>query len=106
MNCNKGLSSIILVGRVFLVKMLLTIELHGIFYSVNCAYLYNLREIVGNTSHIKIIFILCIQFVLCMDCQFMKIKRICHQVQFFIISHGGFQHLTKFLKIPKSLILS
>ena len=26
----------------------------------------------GNTSHIKIFLILCIQLVLCMDCQFMK----------------------------------
>ena len=31
-----------------------------------------LRAIAGNTSHIKIFLILCIQFVLCMDCQFMK----------------------------------
>ena len=31
-----------------------------------------LRAIAGNTSHIKIFLIVCIQFVLCMDCQFMK----------------------------------
>ena len=31
-----------------------------------------LRAIAGNTSHIKIFSIVCIQFVLCMDCQFMK----------------------------------
>ena len=31
-----------------------------------------LRAIAGNTSHIKIILILCIQLVLCMDCKFMK----------------------------------
>ena len=31
-----------------------------------------LRAIAGNTSRIKIFLILCIQFVLCMDCQFMK----------------------------------
>ena len=31
-----------------------------------------LGEIAGNTSHIKIFLIVCIQFVLCMDCQFMK----------------------------------
>ena len=34
----------------------------------------NLRAIAGNTSHQKIFLILCIQFVLCMDCQFMKYK--------------------------------
>ena len=28
----------------------------------------------GNTSHIKIFLILCIQFVLCMNCQFMSKK--------------------------------
>ena len=32
----------------------------------------HLRAIVGNTSHIKTFLIPCIQFVLCMDCQFMK----------------------------------
>ena len=32
----------------------------------------NLRAVAGNTSHIKIFLILCIQFVLCMDCQFKK----------------------------------
>ena len=32
----------------------------------------NLRAVAGNTSLIKIFLILCIQFVLCMDCQFMK----------------------------------
>ena len=31
-----------------------------------------LRAIVGNTFRIKILLILCNQFVLCMDCQFMK----------------------------------
>ena len=31
-----------------------------------------LRAIAGNTSHIKIFLIVCIQFVLSMDCQFMK----------------------------------
>ena len=31
-----------------------------------------LWAIAGNTSHIKIFLIVCIQFVLCMDCQFMK----------------------------------
>ena len=31
-----------------------------------------LRAIVGNTSHIEIFLLLCKQFVLCMDCQFMK----------------------------------
>ena len=31
-----------------------------------------LRAIAGKTSHIKIFLIVCIQFVLCMDCQFMK----------------------------------
>ena len=31
-----------------------------------------IRAVAGNTSHIKIFLILCIQFVLCMDCQFMK----------------------------------
>ena len=31
-----------------------------------------LRAIAGNTSRIKIFLILCIQFVLSMDCQFMK----------------------------------
>ena len=31
-----------------------------------------LRATAGNTSHIKIFLILCIQFVLCLDCQFMK----------------------------------
>ena len=31
-----------------------------------------LRTIAGHTSHIIIFLILCIQFVLCMDCQFMK----------------------------------
>ena len=30
------------------------------------------RAIAGNTSHIKIFLILCIQLVLCMECQFMK----------------------------------
>ena len=33
-----------------------------------------LRAIAGNTSYIKIFFVLCILFVLCMDCQFMKSK--------------------------------
>ena len=49
-----------------------------------------LRAFAGNASHIKIFLILCIQFVLCMDCQFMKyiVLRICHHDQFFIISHG------------------
>ena len=32
----------------------------------------DLRAIAGNTSRIKIFLILCIQFVLCMDCRFMK----------------------------------
>ena len=32
----------------------------------------SLRAIAGNTSQIKIFLILCIQFVLCMDCQFMR----------------------------------
>ena len=32
----------------------------------------NLMLVAGNTSHIKIFLILCIQFVLCMNCQFMK----------------------------------
>ena len=32
----------------------------------------SLQAVAGNTSHIKIFLILCIQFVLCMDCQFMK----------------------------------
>ena len=31
-----------------------------------------LRAISGTTSHIEIFLILCIQLVLCMDCQFMK----------------------------------
>ena len=31
-----------------------------------------LRAFAGKTSHIEIFLILCIQFVLCMDCQFMK----------------------------------
>ena len=31
-----------------------------------------LRAVAGNTSHIKIFLIFCIQVVLCMDCQFMK----------------------------------
>ena len=31
-----------------------------------------LRELAGITSNIEIFLILCIQFVLCMDCQFMK----------------------------------
>ena len=35
-------------------------------------YQPHLREIAGNASHIKIFLTLCIQFVLCMDCQFMK----------------------------------
>ena len=35
------------------------------------------------------------------------IKRICHLAQFFITSHGSFQHFTIFLKKnPKSLRLS
>ena len=32
----------------------------------------NLRAVAGNTSNVKIFLILCIQFVLYMDCQFMK----------------------------------
>ena len=32
----------------------------------------NLRAVAGNASHIKIFLIPCIQFLLCMDCQFMK----------------------------------
>ena len=32
----------------------------------------HLRAIAENTSRIKIFLILCIRFVLCMDCQFMK----------------------------------
>ena len=33
-----------------------------------------LRAIAGNTSRIKFFLILCTQFVLCMDCRFMKLK--------------------------------
>ena len=42
------------------------------FKSVNLVEKHSLRAIAGNTSRIKIFLILCIQFVLCMDCQFMK----------------------------------
>ena len=34
----------------------------------------HLRAIAGNTSRIKIFLILCIKFILCMDCRFMKQK--------------------------------
>ena len=46
---------------------------------VNVIYVHMLL----NTSHIELFSILCIQFVLCMDCQSMKEKRICHRAHFF-----------------------
>ena len=38
---------------------------HLLFFTI-------LRVVAGNSSHIKIFLILCLQFVLCMDCRFMK----------------------------------
>ena len=38
------------------------------------AMFFSFRAIAGYTSHIKIFLILCTQLVLCMDCQFMKLK--------------------------------
>ena len=49
-------------------------------FAILCNYLHIssklifLRAIAGNTTHIEIFLLLCIQFVLCMDCQFMKKK--------------------------------
>ena len=42
------------------------------FYEHSTNWIHFLRTIAGNTSHIKIFHILCIQFVLSMACQFMK----------------------------------
>ena len=60
----------------------------------------NLMAVAGNTSHIKIFLILCIQFVLCMNCQFMKKK----DMSPLLIFHNltlKFQHFTNFLKKKK-----
>ena len=46
-------------------------ELKTLYYSTMICDLHFVRP-GAYTSHIKIFLILCIQFVLCMDCQFMK----------------------------------
>ena len=63
-----------------------------------------LRAIVGYTSHVKLFLMLCIQFVLCMECQFMKKKWICHRAQFCIISHG-ISAFGKFSEKPQVLYI-
>ena len=60
------------LGRESSTQFSLSLDLHVFLIWFTWFRPTNLRAVAGNTSHIKISLILCIQFVLCMDCQFMK----------------------------------